>query len=558
MPFEVADYVDFYASLDHATNVGKIFRPDDAGLPPPGGTCRSATTAGPGRSSSRAPTCAARRASGAARMGRTFGPSQRLDIEAELGFVVGTAVALSARRCRPPAFASHVFGVVGLNDWSARDIQAWEYVPLGPFLGKSFATSVSAWVTPLAALDAARVDLPVQDPAPLGYLAVEQPAGFDLAVEVVLGGEDDRATAVRLDVLGTGPDARPPDRQRRLVAHRRPVRLRHHQRPRARPARVAARAVLGRPASRSPPAAASAPSSRTATRSPSATPRPAPAATSPSARSPAASSADAGAACNAGLWTDSKGPRPSPGVHEPVTDRGQELCPHSGGPRRIPRVGAGPQDDAASATDARGMSPALRAVAAGPGRRVHPSAGRGRRLLGARDQDPHRRAWRLDRRPSRRLCRTRAVGPGRRRTPLRADRAGSRPGHDRRPAGLPHVRRTPARHANPAAVARARPPHPTGVLGGRVEGGVKHHKGWVDDDDVVVGDLYLTQPCAHGDGHRSRARVRGRCRSLPTPPCASAPSRTSSAGARTDVELARRDAGSRCCRSRRRRGTDDR
>jgi fumarylacetoacetase len=87
------------------------------------------------------------------------------------------------------AFADHVFGVTPLNDWSARDIQAWEYVPLGPFLGKSFATSVSAWVTPLAALAAARVPLPGQDPAPLDYLRVEDPAGYDIAFEVVLNGE---------------------------------------------------------------------------------------------------------------------------------------------------------------------------------------------------------------------------------------------------------------------------------------------------------------------------------------------------------------------------------
>ena len=82
-----------------------------------------------------------------------FGPSVRLDIEAEVGFVVGVGSALGAP---VPAtdFADHVFGVVLVNDWSARDIQAWEYVPLGPFLGKSFATSVSAWVTPLAALEA--------------------------------------------------------------------------------------------------------------------------------------------------------------------------------------------------------------------------------------------------------------------------------------------------------------------------------------------------------------------------------------------------------------------
>jgi fumarylacetoacetase len=87
------------------------------------------------------------------------------------------------------AFAEHVFGVTPLNDWSARDIQAWEYVPLGPFLGKSFATSISAWVTPLEALEHARVALPGQDPPPLPHLQVEEPAGFDVAFEVELNGE---------------------------------------------------------------------------------------------------------------------------------------------------------------------------------------------------------------------------------------------------------------------------------------------------------------------------------------------------------------------------------
>ena len=123
------------------------------------------------------------------------------------------------------AFSDHVFGVLPLNDWSARDIQAWEYVPLGPFLGKSFATSISGWVTPLDGLESARVDLPGQEPAPLEYLRVDGPAGYDIAFEVVLNGERSPA-AVRLDVLVPRPDARAPDRQRRLPADRRPLRQR--------------------------------------------------------------------------------------------------------------------------------------------------------------------------------------------------------------------------------------------------------------------------------------------------------------------------------------------
>jgi fumarylacetoacetase len=116
-----------------------------------------------------------------------FGPSTRLDIEAELGFVVGAPSKLGTR-VPTSAFEEHVFGVSLVNDWSARDIQAWEYVPLGPFLGKSFATSISPWVTPLAALEKARVELPGQDPAPLPYLQVEEPAGYDIDVEVDVNG----------------------------------------------------------------------------------------------------------------------------------------------------------------------------------------------------------------------------------------------------------------------------------------------------------------------------------------------------------------------------------
>ncbi len=118
----------------------------------------------------------------------SFGPSRRLDLEAELAFVVGVP-SRQGSQVATEAFADHVFGVTLLNDWSARDLQAWEYVPLGPFLGKSFATSISPWVTPLAALEAARVPLPGQDPPPLPYLSVTEPAGYDLAVEVVLNGE---------------------------------------------------------------------------------------------------------------------------------------------------------------------------------------------------------------------------------------------------------------------------------------------------------------------------------------------------------------------------------
>ena len=105
-----------------------------------------------------------------------------------MGFVVGAGSPLG-ERVPVDAFEDHVFGVVLLNDWSARDIQAWEYQPLGPFLGKSFATSISPWVVPLEALEAARVAGPAQDPAPLPYLERGEPWGLDLSIEVALNGE---------------------------------------------------------------------------------------------------------------------------------------------------------------------------------------------------------------------------------------------------------------------------------------------------------------------------------------------------------------------------------
>ncbi len=192
LPIEVADYVDFYASEQHALNVGKIFRPDNADLPaawkhlPIGYHGRSGTVvvsgtpirrpAGQGRPSTDSPDTPA------------FGPSRRLDIEAELGFVVGVP-SVQGDSVGVSSYADHVFGVTVLNDWSARDIQAWEYVPLGPFLGKSFATSISPWITPLAALEPARAPLPGQSPAPLDYLRVDEPAGYAIDLEVVLNGE---------------------------------------------------------------------------------------------------------------------------------------------------------------------------------------------------------------------------------------------------------------------------------------------------------------------------------------------------------------------------------
>lgn len=189
LPIEVADYVDFYASIDHATNLGRLFRPDgEALLPnwrhlPVGYHGRAGTVVVSGTDVVR-PRGQRRTESGTP----DFGPSQRLDIEAELGFVVGVGSELG-RPIPVDDFAAHVFGVALVNDWSARDIQAWEYQPLGPFLGKSFATSLSAWVTPLAALEAARIPLPPQEPEPLPYLRGRESWGLDLELTVEWNGE---------------------------------------------------------------------------------------------------------------------------------------------------------------------------------------------------------------------------------------------------------------------------------------------------------------------------------------------------------------------------------
>ena len=150
--------MDFYASEHHASNVGRIFRPDADPLTPNwkhlpiGYHGRAGTVVVSGTPVVR-PNGQRKGPSDAE---PTFGPVARLDIEAEVGFVVGVPSTLGTP-VPIDDFAEHVFGVVLVNDWSARDIQAWEYVPLGPFLGKSFATSISPWVVPLAALEHARV-----------------------------------------------------------------------------------------------------------------------------------------------------------------------------------------------------------------------------------------------------------------------------------------------------------------------------------------------------------------------------------------------------------------
>jgi len=186
LPFQPGDYVDFYSSIEHATNLGRLFRPEgEALLPnwrhlPVGYHGRSATVIVSGTP--------VRRPQGQLGPDR-FGPTEQLDIELEVGFVVGGPGNRLGEPIPVAEVEDHIFGLVLVNDWSARDIQRWEYQPLGPFLGKSFATSVSPWVVPLAGLAARRVEGPVQEPPPLPYLRAPEPRNLDLQLEVELNGE---------------------------------------------------------------------------------------------------------------------------------------------------------------------------------------------------------------------------------------------------------------------------------------------------------------------------------------------------------------------------------
>ena len=183
MPFEVADYVDFFSSLHHAGNMGRMLRPGGEPLFP---NWRHLPVGYHGRSGTVVPSGTPIVRPCGQRPGPEFGPSRRPDIELEAGFVVGVPSSL-AEPVPVERALDHVFGLVLVNDWSARDIQAWEYQPLGPFLGKSFATSVSRWVVPLEQLEERRVQACPQEPEPLPYLR-EEPWAYDVALEIELNG----------------------------------------------------------------------------------------------------------------------------------------------------------------------------------------------------------------------------------------------------------------------------------------------------------------------------------------------------------------------------------
>ncbi len=186
LPIDVGDYVDFYSSIEHATNVGRIMRPGAELLPnyrhiPIGYHGRSGTVVVSGTP--------VRRPNGQRKApddsAPVFAPSAMLDVELEMGWIAG-APSVHGEPVAADAVREHVFGYVLLNDWSARDIQAWEYQPLGPFLAKSFATSISPWIVTLDALEPFRVAERDRDPEPLPYLRAREPWAYDIELEMLL------------------------------------------------------------------------------------------------------------------------------------------------------------------------------------------------------------------------------------------------------------------------------------------------------------------------------------------------------------------------------------
>ncbi len=198
LPLHVPNYTDFYSSIEHATNVGKLFRPDNPLLP----NWKHLPVGYHGRASSIVVSgTPIRRPKGQTKTDDAampvFGASKALDFELEMAFVVGKATALGESVSTGNA-EDYIFGFALFNDWSARDIQKWEYVPLGPFLGKNFGSTLSPWIIPLEALNDFRVDSPVQEPQPLPYLQQNGKCNFDITLEVFLetsGGHSQRISS---------------------------------------------------------------------------------------------------------------------------------------------------------------------------------------------------------------------------------------------------------------------------------------------------------------------------------------------------------------------------
>ena len=197
LPVLIGDYTDFYSSKEHATNVGKMFRdPENALLPnwlhiPVGYHGRSSTIVPSGISVHRP-------------FGQTlpadettpvFGPSRSIDFELETAFIT-TDANIMGEMIPISEAEDYIFGMVLLNDWSARDIQKWEYVPLGPFLAKSFATSISPWIVTMDALEPFRVASPKQNPSPLPYLQQKGKHSFDIQLQVAIQPENAEPTVI--------------------------------------------------------------------------------------------------------------------------------------------------------------------------------------------------------------------------------------------------------------------------------------------------------------------------------------------------------------------------
>ncbi|CAI4221569.1 unnamed protein product [Auanema sp. JU1783] len=195
LPASIGDYTDFYSSIYHATNVGIMFRGKDNALMPnwkwiPVGYHGRASSVVVSGTPIRRPN-GQRKPEGETEP--TYGPSRLLDFELEMAFFVGGPSTKLGERIPIEKTEDHIFGMVLMNDWSARDIQAWEYVPLGPFLGKSFGTTISPWVVSMEALKPFMVENPAQDPAPLDYLKHSDPYTLDINLQVTIkpeGGQD--------------------------------------------------------------------------------------------------------------------------------------------------------------------------------------------------------------------------------------------------------------------------------------------------------------------------------------------------------------------------------
>lgn len=186
MPVQVPNYTDFYSSIEHATNVGRMFRPDNPLLP----NWRWLPVGYHGRASSIVVSGTPIRRPWGQILPKgqetpVYGASQQLDFELEMAFVIGKNSELG-RPISIDKADEYIFGLMLFNDWSARDIQRWEYVPLGPFLGKNFGSSVAPWIVPLEALKPFRVKGPKQTPAPLEYLQQKGKQQYDIALEVAI------------------------------------------------------------------------------------------------------------------------------------------------------------------------------------------------------------------------------------------------------------------------------------------------------------------------------------------------------------------------------------